>query len=111
MPFLDVTDKIGQRIDTHQSSLYDESNAVAESLRFLDVMRGEEYGCTGLMQVGEKLTDLSSACHVDTGSGLVKEEDAWLVDYSGGDGEFAFHPLGVAAEASFGGSGQPEGFQ
>jgi hypothetical protein len=108
---LDRLEQVLDRIDPHDATGDDESDALAESLRLLDIVSGQENRGPGTMKVGDELAESPGAGHVDPGRGFIQKEDFRLVDDPRGDGQLAFHPLGIPAELSVGGPGQAETLQ
>lgn len=86
--------------DPHDTPLNDKCDPVAQALGLLDVMGGKKYGGPGSVKIGNELSQLSGAGHIDTRGGFVQKQELWFVDDSGGNGELALHAFGIAPEFS-----------
>jgi hypothetical protein len=111
MPMLDRLDQMVYRVDRNDASGDNERNAVTKPLSLLDIVGGQKNGGPEPMELGDELPQLPGAGYVDTRGGFVQEEDRGLVDDPGGDGELAFHTLGIDAEFAFSRLGQTKGVQ
>ena len=52
-------------------SLVDDGDAVAQALRFLDVVRGDQDGAAGVAQFADEAVNLEADLRIEAGGGLV----------------------------------------
>src|SRR3989338_3266010 len=73
-------------------ALVDDGNVLGETLRLLQVMRGEEYRNATLGEAREVVPHAPTQLHINTGSRLVQDEELRLMDKRTRDHQPALHP-------------------
>jgi hypothetical protein len=98
-------------VSPDNASVYDEGNPLTEPLSFLNVMCGQKNCRPGMVKAGDDLPYLAGAGDVNPRGWLVEKQDRRLMNDTGGEGEFALHPPGIASELTVGGISKTEGIQ
>ncbi len=78
--------KLFGRPQRHELALVDDADAVAQLLRFVDVVRGEKDGCALAADSANHLVEQIARPRVESGCWLVHEEDIWVVNETAYDG-------------------------
>src|ERR1019366_1728854 len=88
---------LARRADGDDAALIDDGHAVAEFLRLLDVVGGEEDGALLTAQVEHELVDFEAGLGVEAGGGLVEKEHLRVVEQGERQGEPLLLPAGEFA--------------
>src|SRR5262245_13186684 len=83
------------------SSVVDDSDAVANGLRLIHVMSGEDDADAAGCQMLHGFEQVRARLRVDADSGFVKDQQFWLVQQAGAKIEAAFHAAGIGSDKLF----------
>ena len=89
----------------------DHRDLICEAVSLLEVLRGEQRGHAAAHQLVDEIPHRDAAARVETGRGLVEEEDRGLADEAHRDVEPAPHASRVGARDPVGGTTEVEALQ
>ena len=72
-------------IGLNNPALDNKSNPLAESFRFFNVVGGKKYCSSGMVEIRDKLSDLTGTGYINTGGRLIQEKNPRTVDDAGGN--------------------------
>src|SRR5262249_58516766 len=76
-----------RRRDRDNAALVNDGHAVAQLLRFFNIVRGDEDGAVFAAQVGNQLVDLEARLWIEAGGRLVEEQQLRIVEQRQSQGE------------------------
>ena len=80
-------------------AVVDDGHAVAEPLRLVHVVRGQEHGRPPALKLVHDVPDLPPRLRVEAGRGLVEEQQLRVADQRAGHGQALLLPAGEGAHA------------
>ena len=99
------------RVDRDDPAAPDDTDSIAEPVRLLHVVGGEEDGCPVRIQRPQHGEDHLRALHIQAARRFVEEEEFGLVEERHGEDEPLFHALRVALHLLASPHGEAEGFE
>src|SRR5262245_3316554 len=99
LPHADGAEELAERAHRGDAPLVEDRDAVAESLRLLDVVRRVDDRRAGRGDLADHLEELLARLRVDPGGRLVEQEPPWLVNQAASQVEAALHAAGVGMDA------------
>ena len=85
---------LARRADGDDAAFIDDGHAVAELLGFFDVVGGQQDGALLAAQVQDEFVDFEAGLGVESGGGLVEEEDLRIVEHGERQGQALLLPAG-----------------
>src|SRR5581483_8055214 len=98
----------GRRVERQDPAVVHDRHPVAELVRLLHVVGGEEDRLPGGMELGQDLPQRQAALGVEAGGRLVEEQDAGPVEDGPGDHEPLGHAAGERGDVGLGPVGEAE---
>ena len=88
-----------RRSQGNDPAVVHDGDPVAEALRFVHVMRGEDDGSTGVLQLVDEIPEVTAGLGIEAGGGLVKKQQLGIADQGAGHGQALLLPAGEPADA------------
>lgn len=88
--------------------MVDNGNALAESVSFFHIVRRQEDRLAELVIFANDLPQQNAGLGIESGAGLVQEQDLRIMHHGAGDGEALHHASGKAAHHLLGAIGELE---
>ncbi len=89
-----LPDQVARRAFDDDAALVDDADGVAQALRLVHEMGGQEQGLALANQPAQALPDQMPGLRVEAGGGLVEDHQIGVVDQGAGQGQPAFHAAG-----------------
>ena len=89
-----VVDQVARRVQRDDLAVINDTHAVAELLRFIHIVRGENDGLPFGVDLADELPKMSARLRVQARCGLIKEHHVRVVHQRGGNGEPMLLPAG-----------------
>ena len=76
-----------------------DGDAVAEALGFVHVMRGEQDGAAGRLELLDQFPELAAGLRIEAGGGLIEKQKIGIADEGAGESESLLLAAGKIADA------------
>ena len=87
-------DQFPRRAESNDLPLIDDGDAIAQSFRFIHVVRGDDDGAALVLEAADYVPKLPSRLRVEAGGRFVEEQQVGIADECRGDGEPLLLPAG-----------------
>ncbi len=77
-------DQLAGRAEGDHATVVDDGDTIAEALRLFHVMRGQEDGAAGLLELEDEIPELPSRLGIEAGGRLVEKQQLGMADQRGG---------------------------